>query len=75
MWRPECETEDIGVHRKAALTHSMVQAFDESSSFLGAIKTLESFEGLLDRPALAAVVRKCGAMLMSDLSLDLRRVR
>ena len=52
----------------------MLQAFDESSSFLGAIKALESFEGLLDRPALAIVVRKCGAMLMSDLTLDLRRV-
>ena len=41
---------------------------------MGAIKTLESFEGLLDRPALAVVVRKCGAALMSDLTLDLRRV-
>ncbi len=52
----------------------MLQAFDESSSFLGAVKALESFEGLLDRPALALVVRKCGDMLMSDLTLDLRRV-
>ena len=41
---------------------------------MGAIKTLESFEGLLDRPAVAVVVRKCGAALMSDLTLDLRRV-
>ena len=41
---------------------------------MGAIKTLESFEGLLDRPAVAIVVRKCGAALMSDLTLDLCRV-
>ena len=41
---------------------------------MGAIKTLESFEGLLDRPAVAIVVRKCGAASMSDLTLDLRRV-
>lgn len=41
---------------------------------MGAIKTLESFEGLLDRPAVAVVVRKCGAAMMLDLTLDLRRV-
>ena len=62
---------DRGGH-ESSLT--VLQAFDESSSFLGAIKTLEGFEGLLDRPALAVVVRRCGAMLMSDLTLDLRRV-
>ena len=56
-------------------TCQVVQAFDESSTFMGGVKTLESFEGLLERPAVAVVVRKCGAVLMSDLTLDLRRVR
>ena len=56
-------------------TCQAVQAFDESSTFMGGVKTLESFEGLLERPAMAVVVRKCGAVLMSDLTLDLRRVR
>jgi len=56
-------------------TCQAVQAFDESSTFMGGVKTLESFEGLLERPAVADVVRKCGAVLISDLMLDLRRVR
>ena len=55
-------------------TCQAVQAFDESSTFMGGVKTLESFEGLLERPAVTVMVRKCGAVLMSDLTLDLRRV-
>ena len=69
----DCPVDEKNTDRQPK--NKAVQAFDESPSFLGAIKTLESFEGLLDRPHLAVVVRKCGAILMSDLTLDLRRVR
>ena len=53
----------------------MVQAFDECATYMGALKALESFEGLLERAIVAVVVRKCAAVLLSDLTLDLRRVR
>ena len=52
-----------------------MQAFDNSATFTGAIKVLEKFEGLLERAAVAPVVRACVAVLMPTLALDTRRVR
>lgn len=51
-----------------------MQAYDQNATFEGAFKTLEGFEGLLDRAVVSSDVRLRASALLTTLSLDLRKV-
>ena len=52
----------------------MWQAYDDTATLGGVFKVLEGFEGLLERATIAADIRRRSAALLTNLSIELRRV-
>ena len=64
-----------GMHPQCCCAAAPGQAYDDSATLSAVFKLLEGFEGLLQRATVAADIQRRAAALLTDLTVELRRVR